>query len=112
MSDGTQFVNQITFLRNGMAPDITGLAMAMFIEVATHKGGVPVSRLLEKFELSASTGSRNIYLLSSGLVRTNDPGRKGLGLIRTERPLNDRRSLMVFLTPKGQQLAKAFREVK
>lgn len=112
MADVTQFVNQVAFLRNGLSPDVTGLAMAMFVEISNHKGGVPMSRILEKFDLSPSTCSRNIYLLSSGLVRTNDPGRKGLGVIRTERPINDRRSLMVFLTPKGQQLAKAFREVK
>lgn len=107
------FNNQITYLRGALDPDMTALAMALFVEVAKHpyNDGVPMSRLVDKFGLSASTASRNIYLLSSGLVRPNQE-RKGLGVLRTETSASDRRTLMVYLTARGQAVAKGLMQVK
>jgi len=107
------FVNQVAYLRDAVNPDMTGLAMAMFAYIASHpfNEGVPMSKVVDKFGLSASTASRNIYLLSSGLVRPTE-GRKGFGLIRTDTAPTDRRALQVYLTPKGQQVAKGLMQVK
>ncbi len=107
------FINQVSFLRGSLDPDMTALAMAIFIEVSKHpaEDGVPMARIVDKFDLSASTCSRNIYLLSSGLVRPGHP-RKGLGVVKTDSSPNDRRHLHVYLTTKGQQIAKAFLQVK
>jgi len=107
------FVSQIAYLRETVNPDMTGLAMAMFAYIASHpfSDGVPMSRVVDKFGLSASTASRNIYLLSSGLVRPKDD-RKGFGLIRTDTAPTDRRTLQVYLTPKGQQIAKGLMQVR
>jgi DNA-binding MarR family transcriptional regulator len=106
-------VNQISHLRDVLDPDMTALAMAIFVEVAKHPvdEGVPMSRLVDKFGMSASTASRNIYLLSSGFVRPGEP-RKGLGVIRTDTSPTDRRALQVFLTPKGAAIAKGLMQVK
>lgn len=107
------FVDQINYIREAVDPDITGLAMGMFVLVAAapHSEGVPMSRIIERMNMSASTCSRNIYLLSSGFVRNNDP-RKGFGLLRTETTPGDRRSLTVYLTPKGVQVAKGLAQIK
>jgi DNA-binding MarR family transcriptional regulator len=108
-----QFVSQVAYLRDALNPDMTGLAMAIFAEVARHPfdEGVPMSRIVQKFGLSAATASRNVYLLSSGLVRPNE-SRRGMGVIRTDTSPVDRRALQVYLTPKGRELAKAFMQVK
>jgi DNA-binding MarR family transcriptional regulator len=107
------FVSQISYMREAVHPDITGLAMGMFAYIASHpfNEGVPMSRVVDKFGLSASTASRNMYLLSSGLVRPGE-SRKGFGLIRTDTAPTDRRSLQVYLTPKGQQVAKGLMQVR
>jgi DNA-binding MarR family transcriptional regulator len=106
-------VSQLSHLRDVLDPDMTALAMAIFVEVATHSAdeGVPMSRIVDKFKMSASTASRNIYLLSSGFVRPGQP-RKGLGVIRTDTSPVDRRSLQVYLTPRGQAIIKGLLQVK
>ena len=109
----TTLLNQINYMREAVDPDMTGLAMGMFFMVAAapHSEGVPMSRVIERMNMSASTCSRNIYLMSSGFVRNNDP-RKGFGILRTETTPGDRRSLTVYLTPKGVQVAKGLAQVK
>jgi len=109
----TTLLNQINYMRDAVDPDMTGLAMGMFFMVAAapHSEGVPMSRVIERMNMSASTCSRNIYLMSSGFVRNNDP-RKGFGILRTETTPGDRRSLTVYLTPKGVQVAKGLAQVK
>ena len=106
-------VEQIQFLRNSADPDMTSLALVMFIEVAAapFDQGVKMAKLIDKFDLNPSTCSRAVYSLSSGLVRAGQP-RKGLGLMVTDFSESDRRSLTVYLTQKGQLLAKGLMQVK
>lgn len=92
---------------------MTSLALVMFIEVAKAplNEGVKMAKLIEKFDLNPSTCSRAVYSLSSGIVRSGTP-KKGLGLVRSDFSESDRRSLTVYLTQKGQLLAKGLMQVK
>ena len=104
-------VNQVQHARVMIDSDMTLLSLGIFLEVASKGDNYPVSEIIKKFHLNASTCSRNMYYLSGGFVRANEP-RKGVGLIRTETSSTDRRALVVSLTQKGQAVIKSLQNVK
>ena len=110
--NATTFVNQVVYMRREIDPDMTGLAMAIFVYVASrnHAEGVPTSQIRGHFEISASTCSRNVHLLSEGQIRNGDP-RMGFGLLTSQNSSNDRRSHNLYLTPKGIAIAKRLAQI-
>lgn len=92
-------------LRN-LDPEIQAQTVTIFLLVAS-KPGMPMRDLEKLTGLASSSVSRNV----AAMGKLHRGGRAGLDiLVAKEAPL-DRRSKLVFLTPKGHRIAKRLVEI-
>jgi DNA-binding MarR family transcriptional regulator len=66
------------------------------LEVSSHEEPIDLTSLGTKLGLSKAAASRNYYRLADG-----KGGEGGLDLVKSQVDYNDRRRLLILLTPKG-----------
>lgn len=104
------FSQGISFIRKHINKDIAFSQLAVFIEVCI-KEGISMYDLVEKLDLPQASISRCTKELSKYIEKDPKTGERrmvGYDLVRTEPDLEERRRLVLYLTPKGQQIKKNF----
>lgn len=100
------FNRGISFVRKHINKDIAISHLAIFLEVCLQEG-LTMNDLVEKLDLPQASISRSTKELSKYIERdpkTNEKKLVGYDLIRTEPDLEERRRLVLYLTPKGRQV--------
>lgn len=85
---------------------LTGFQLQAFLTAATNEGIIQYT-LQEKMNTSNAVMSRTLSKLS----KHGYNGRPGLGLLETEQDPDDRRFMIVTLTPKGRALIQRIRQI-
>ena len=103
------FNRGLTFVRTHLNKDIALSHLAIFLEVCLHEG-ITMAYLAEKLDLPQASVSRSTKELCKYVEKDLKTGEKkllGYDLIRTEPDLEERRRLVLFLTPKGKQIKES-----
>ena len=87
--------------------EIPAQTLATFLYIASHDDCTKVD-LERALEFSTASGSRNTDWLSDTHRITS---RQGLGLITKSRDPNNRRRLLLRLTPKGKRLVQTIKDI-
>ena len=87
--------------------EIPAQTLATFLYIASHDDCTKVD-LERALEFSTASGSRNTDWLSDSHRITS---RHGLGLITKSRDPNNRRRLLLRLTPKGKRLVQTIKDI-
>lgn len=113
MANAIRIFNQgISFIREHINKDIAFSQLAVFIEVCL-KEGITMYDLVDKLDLPQASISRCTKELSKYIEKDPKTGERKIGgydLIRSEPDLEERRRLVLYLTPKGQQIKKLLEE--
>ncbi len=88
----------------GISQDAPLNSLRVFLTVASGAEGLSVNDMVERLDMSQSSASRNMRLLTEW----QRPGRRGLSLCEWRVNPQDFRSKGMYLTEKGRELAKQF----
>jgi DNA-binding MarR family transcriptional regulator len=92
-------------IRN-LDPEMQAQTITIFLHVVT-KPGIAMRELEKLTGLPSSSISRNV----AAMTKTHRRGRLGLDILISKESPEDRRSKLVFMTPKGRRIAKRLVEI-